>query len=102
VLEYGNENPLPARPAYQELRPYGWLVKYGQRLGAGHPGYDRSPDDYKSEAAGDPYLFGISQSIDENINRPGAYSAITEKRLVGPLCSLLTPAWPAPRGCKNG
>lgn len=56
-------------PAYQELRPYGWLVQNAS--GA----WERvlldmidHLDEYKEEAAGSPYLYAISQSIDENID----------------------------------
>ncbi|MEN6300574.1 MAG: glycosyltransferase [Anaerolineaceae bacterium] len=56
--------------AYQELKSYGWLVKNDPEV------WERllidmvdHMSDYKNEAAGEPYLFGIGQSIDENINR---------------------------------
>ena len=57
-------------PAYQDFDSYGWLVK-------NTPGsWERilldmvdHIDDYRARAAGEPYLFGISQNIDENIDR---------------------------------
>jgi glycosyltransferase involved in cell wall biosynthesis len=56
--------------AYQELKQLGWLVKNTPEAWerilidmVDHIG------DYKKEAAGEPYLFGIGQNIDENINR---------------------------------
>ena len=56
-------------PAYSDLRPYGWLVK-------NTPGaWERvlfdmvnHLEDYKAEATEGPYLFGIAQNIDENID----------------------------------
>ena len=57
-------------PASNELRPYGWLVK--NTAGA----WERvlldmidHLEDHKSEATKDPYLFGISQGIDENVEK---------------------------------
>jgi glycosyltransferase involved in cell wall biosynthesis len=57
-------------PAYSELRPYGWLVKNSTS------GWERvlldmidHIDDYRAEAAREPYLFGLGQSIDENIDK---------------------------------
>ncbi|NMC11373.1 MAG: glycosyltransferase family 4 protein [Chloroflexi bacterium] len=56
--------------AYQEMKHFGWLVKNNPEA------WERilidmvdHISDYKNEAAGEPYLFGISQNIDENINR---------------------------------
>lgn len=56
--------------AYNELRTYGWLVK--NNAGA----WERvlldmidHLESYKAEAAQDPYLFGISQGIDENVEK---------------------------------
>jgi glycosyltransferase involved in cell wall biosynthesis len=68
-------------PAYAELRPYGWLVKNSasawERLlldMVDHIG------DYRAEAARDPYLFALGQSIDENIDRvTGTYLAIAQR-----------------------
>ncbi|MEI7989736.1 MAG: glycosyltransferase [Chloroflexota bacterium] len=56
-------------PAYNDLRVYGWLVK-------NNPGaWERvlldmvdHIEDYKAEAAREPYLFGIAQNIDENLD----------------------------------
>jgi hypothetical protein len=68
-------------PAYDELRPYGWLVK-------NTPGaWERllldmvdHIEDYKAEAATGPYLFGISQAIDANVDKILAtYAAIIER-----------------------
>jgi hypothetical protein len=57
-------------PAYDELRPYGWLVKNTASA------WERvlldmidHLEDHKAEAGGDPYFYGISQSIDDNIDR---------------------------------
>lgn len=56
--------------AYQEMKRFGWLVKNNPEA------WERilidmvdHISDYKNEAAGEPYLFGIGQNIDENINR---------------------------------
>ncbi len=67
-------------PAYQDLRNYGWLVKNTPA------GWERvlmdmvdNLDEYKNTAAGEPYLFGISQSIDDNVeNVITAYASIRE------------------------
>jgi hypothetical protein len=57
-------------PAYGELRPYGWLVKNTVS------GWERvlldmvdHLDDYRAEAGREPYLFGIGQGVDENVDR---------------------------------
>ena len=55
---------------YHDLSSYGWLVK-------DDPDAWESVilnmvdhlDDYRNEAAGEPYLFGLSQDIDDNINQ---------------------------------
>jgi len=68
-------------PAYTNLRQYGWLVKNTSNA------WERvlldivdHLDAYKSEAARDAYLFGISQGIDENIEKViNTYSKIIEK-----------------------
>jgi len=68
-------------PAYHSLRPYGWLVPNNASA------WDRilfdlvdHLDDYKQEASRDPYLFGISQSMDDNVERVLlTYSKILEK-----------------------
>jgi len=68
-------------PAYNDLRSYGWLVK-------NTPGaWERvlldmidHLDDYRAEAAGEPYLFGIAQSIDEHVEEIiSHYSHIIQK-----------------------
>ncbi len=57
-------------PAYEELRPYGWLVKNASNA------WERvlldmidHLDNYKREAAGEPFLFGIGQNIDEHVDQ---------------------------------
>ena len=68
-------------PAYDELRPYGRLVKntpgaWEQRL------LDMVDhlDDYKDQAAQEPYLFGLNQAIDENVDKVVAtYTTIIER-----------------------
>jgi glycosyltransferase involved in cell wall biosynthesis len=57
-------------PAYQDLRPNGWLVKNNPSA------WERvlldmvdHLDDYKAEAARGPYLFGLSQGIVENVDK---------------------------------
>lgn len=57
-------------PAYSDLREYGWLVKNNPSA------WERVLLDlvdnvagYKAEATRLPYLYGISQSIDENVNK---------------------------------
>jgi hypothetical protein len=68
-------------PAYDELRPYGWLAK-------NTPGaWERllldmvdHLEDYKTEAARGPYLFGLGQAIDANVDKVVAtYAAIIER-----------------------
>ena len=68
-------------PAYHELRSYGWLVKNTpaawERVLLDM--VDHFPD-YKAEAAREPYLFGISQGIDANVDKVlAAYAAICER-----------------------
>jgi hypothetical protein len=55
-------------PAYYELRPYGWIIENNAST------WERVLLDvidhlpaYHEEACGDPYLFAISQGIEENI-----------------------------------
>jgi glycosyltransferase involved in cell wall biosynthesis len=68
-------------PAYNELRPYGWLVKNTASA------WERvildmvdHIDDYRTEAAREPYLFGIGKSIDENVDKVIAtYEAIAQR-----------------------
>ncbi len=68
-------------PAYQDLRPYGWLVK--NTSGA----WERvlldmvdHLENYKEEASQGPYFFGISQGIDENVDKIiQTYSEITRR-----------------------
>jgi len=70
-------------PAYNDLRPYGWLVQ--NTTGAWERVLLDMVDhigDHKSEAARDPYLYGISQNIDENIEKVlSLYSTIAVKAL---------------------
>lgn len=78
-------------PAYQELRPYGWLVKNTpsawERVLLDM--IDHLPD-YKAEAAREPYLFGIGQGIDENVDKViGIYAAILQRAIGG---TALAPA----------
>lgn len=57
-------------PAYYPLRPYGWLVQ-------NNPGaWERilldmidHVQEYRAEAAGEAYLFSLSQGVDENIEK---------------------------------
>jgi len=71
-------------PAYHALRNYGWLVPNNAAA------WERilfdmvdHIEDYKQEAGRDPFLFGISQSIDDNVEKIIAtYSQIMEKTLV--------------------
>jgi glycosyltransferase involved in cell wall biosynthesis len=68
---------------YQELRPYGWLVKNSVSAWE-HVLLDMVDhlDDYKSLALREPFLFGISQSIDENIEKMlSVYKSITHTAL---------------------
>jgi len=68
-------------PAYNELRPYGWLVKNTASA------WERvlmdmvdHLDDYRAEAAREPYLFGLGQSVDENIDKVIAtYAALVQR-----------------------
>lgn len=57
-------------PAYADLRPYGWLVKNTPSA------WERvlldmvdHLADYKIEAGRDPYLFGLSQAADSNVDK---------------------------------
>lgn len=82
-------------PAYDELRPYGWLVKNTPNA------WERvlldmvdHLVDYKAEAAREPYLFGISQAIDGNTERiVNTYAAIAQ-RAVGGATESQTAPWP--------
>jgi glycosyltransferase involved in cell wall biosynthesis len=72
-------------PAYNELRDYGWLVKNTAS------GWERvlldmvdHLDDYRAEAAREPYLFGIGQGIDENIDQVVALYAAIAQHARGP------------------
>jgi hypothetical protein len=68
-------------PAYQSLRPYGWLVKNTPN------GWERilldlvdHLEDYRDEAFRDPYLFGLSQGVNENVeNIISVYTSILDK-----------------------
>lgn len=73
-------------PAYADLRPYGWLVK-------NTPGaWERvlldmidHLDDYRAEAGREPYLFGISQAADANVDKMMAvYDQIARPALGAP------------------
>ena len=65
-------------PPYHQMRSYGWLVNNTPNA------WERilldmvdHIDDYKAEAAGEPYLYGIGQGIDENIEKVlSTYSTI--------------------------
>jgi glycosyltransferase involved in cell wall biosynthesis len=69
--------------AYHSLRSYGWLVQNNSAA------WERVLLDmvdhiqaYKNDAAGDPYLFGIGQNIEENIeNVLSTYATIANKAL---------------------
>ncbi len=53
---------------YHELSRYGWLVSNTENcMETRSAGYDFSYDDYLVEAEREPYLYGISQGIEENI-----------------------------------
>ena len=56
-------------PPYQELRPFGWLVPNTPQA------WERVLldivdhfDEYKREAAGEPYLYSLSKNVDENVD----------------------------------
>jgi len=68
-------------PAYHDLQSFGYLVR-----NTADDWKNRLLDmvdhlaDYKEEASGEPYLFGIGQGIDENVNRlVEIYARITEQ-----------------------
>jgi hypothetical protein len=71
-------------PAYHALRSYGWLVPNSATS------WERilidivdHLDEYKQEAGRDPFLFGISQSVDDNVEKIiMTYNQIMEKTLV--------------------
>jgi glycosyltransferase involved in cell wall biosynthesis len=66
---------------YRDFRRYGWLVNNDPES------WERvlldiidHLDDYRAQASGDPYLKGISLSVDENIqNIMGVYSTICDR-----------------------
>ncbi|MCB9134664.1 MAG: glycosyltransferase [Anaerolineales bacterium] len=68
-------------PPYQEFREYGWLVK--NTVSA----WERvlldmvdHLEDYKVEAAREPYLFGVAQGADENVERiVGVYEKVVKR-----------------------
>jgi hypothetical protein len=73
-------------PAYADLRPYGWLV-HNETSAWERVLLDMVDhlDAYRQEAAGAPYLYGISQSIDENLERiVELYSALYERAFGAP------------------
>lgn len=90
VLEYmvmkipwvGSESP-----AYYELGDYGWLVKHNPIVWE-HVLLDIIDNltEYKLEASRVPYLFGISQSIDENVEKIiSTYQKVTNEVLGLPV-----------------
>jgi len=72
-------------PAYYNLRSHGWLVQNVSNA------WERilmdmvdHLDDYKIEASREPYLFAISQGINENVeNIIATYSGIMNKHALG-------------------
>ena len=70
-------------PAYHSLRSYGWLVQNKPAT------WERilldmidNLDDHREEAGGDPYLFGLSQSIEHNVEKIiTLYQSIKSKNL---------------------
>ncbi|MCI0520738.1 MAG: glycosyltransferase [Chloroflexi bacterium] len=71
-------------PAYEDLRSYGWLVQNTASA------WERvlmdmidHLEDYRQEAAGAPYLYAISQSVDENVENILAVYADVYQRVVG-------------------
>jgi glycosyltransferase involved in cell wall biosynthesis len=71
-------------PAYEDLRPYGWLVQNTSSA------WERvlldmidHLEDYRQEAAGASYLYGISQSVDENVENILAVYADIYQRAAG-------------------
>lgn len=73
-------------PAYHDLRAYGWLVKNTpnawERVLLDM--VDHLPD-YRQEAAGSPYLFGVSQGVEENVERILATYAGIIQRVNSPI-----------------
>lgn len=57
-------------PVYRSLSPYGWIVhntvESWEKIILEMVDH---LEDYRAEAAGEPYLFALSQDIDENINK---------------------------------
>ena len=70
-------------PAYHALRNYGWLVPNSSSS------WERilfdivdHLDDYKQEAGRDPFLFGLSQCVDDNVEKIlMTYNQVLEKTL---------------------
>ena len=70
-------------PAYHALRNYGWLVPNNASAWERilNDMVDHIPD-YKQEAGRDPFLFGLSQSVDDNVEKILiTYNQIMEKTL---------------------
>lgn len=84
-------------PAYADLRSYGWLVKNTPAA------WERvlldmvdHLDDYRQEAAREPYLFGISQAIDANVDKLIAtYENIAARAWLPAPLGQLAPGLPA-------
>jgi hypothetical protein len=79
-------------PAYHELSPFGWMVKNDPSDWEAmlldmvdHLG------DYRAEAAGEPYFYGIGQSIDDNIDQVlNTYASIGKRpssQSISPACA---------------
>ncbi|MEA4906636.1 MAG: glycosyltransferase family 4 protein [Chloroflexi bacterium] len=72
-------------PPYYELRPYGWLMPNQS------PAWERvlldmidHNQEYRAEAASEPYLYGIGQSLDENIHKVlDIYGMILNRNYIG-------------------
>lgn len=74
-------------PPYQDLREYGWLVK--NTASAWERVLLDMVDhlaDYKAEAAREPYLFGLAQGAEENVERiVGVYEEVGRGIMNGEL-----------------
>jgi hypothetical protein len=74
-------------PAYHSLRPYGWLVNNTASS------WERilldmvdHLEDHRQEMLTEPYLYAISQSVDENIEKVmSIYSTIINKSFAGAI-----------------
>jgi glycosyltransferase involved in cell wall biosynthesis len=83
-------------PAYADLRSYGWLVKNTPSA------WERvlldmidHLDDYKAEASREPYLFGLSQAVDANVDKIVATYSEIAARVFQPTAGRAAPAIPA-------